>query len=594
MASRITLDATNQPADGGLYRRVDGPNPSWQLVYRWPVDTAILQSRYLRGLTAVPDPAGSGRECLIAAFEYPGTIVRFAPTADGASVTATQELDIKEYFNQAWDTPGVRRRGAIAAYNRFLPVTDPASGDTVWMCGAWVERQGSPDPPDNGSCYLIRHRDGRYEWGYIDDPAHPVPAGQRLTGCRDIEPSPFPGEAGRVFYFCGYDGGAGPSHNTAWIYRGDTTDEEATHEEQASTLTPAGPRSPLDSTGGGMESYQGIRYRELPDVDPNLLSLDVYAPKGAQNLPVLFWIHGGGLTGGSKFVGRGLPQFCSRVGMVLVSMNYRLSPAVKHPAHVEDCAAAFTWTHDHIHEYGGDPNRMFVSGHSSGAQLAGLLSADARRLADVGLGLANITGAILFDSAAYDMTTRRATDDSIYAKAFGTDPEVLRDGSPLLHVAPGHNTPPHLLVGAKAPGQTAEAKLQKLEAVAARYRAAGVRCEVVGAFFRQHNTVISEFGPAEEPVTVEVTKFIQSILNAEPVDPALGQAKVLELPGRSAEEVERENDISSARTLVKILDTDTDGRVSRAEAEARGQSWLRWFPSLDKDQDGFITVEEQR
>jgi Ca2+-binding EF-hand superfamily protein len=69
---------------------------------------------------------------------------------------------------------------------------------------------------------------------------------------------------------------------------------------------------------------------------------------------------------------------------------------------------------------------------------------------------------------------------------------------------------------------------------------------------------------------------------------------VLELPGRSAEEVERENDISSARTLVKILDTDTDGRVSRAEAEARGQSWLRWFPSLDKDQDGFITVEEQR
>ena len=65
-----------------------------------------------------------------------------------------------------------------------------------------------------GSVYV------RNDWGIIYDAAHPVPAGQRLTGCRDIEPSPFDGETGRVFYFCGYDGGAGPSHNTAWIYRG--------------------------------------------------------------------------------------------------------------------------------------------------------------------------------------------------------------------------------------------------------------------------------------------------------------------------------------------------------------------------------------
>jgi hypothetical protein len=228
MASRITLDAASQPVDGGLYRRVDGPKPEWRLVYRWPVDTAVLQSRYLRGLTPVPDPAGSGRECLLAAFEYLGTIVRFTPTADGTAVTATQELDIKEYFNQVWDMPGVRRRGAIAAYNRFSPVSDPRSGEPLWLCGAWVERPGSPNPPDNGSCYLIRHQDGHYDWGYINDPAHPVPAGQRLTGCRDIEPSPFAGEAGRVFYFCGYDGGAGPSHNTAWIHRGEMTDEEAT------------------------------------------------------------------------------------------------------------------------------------------------------------------------------------------------------------------------------------------------------------------------------------------------------------------------------------------------------------------------------
>jgi hypothetical protein len=219
MAARITTDASGKPVDGGLYRRVDGLKPSWELVHRWVIDKEVLQSRFLRGLTAVPDPRGGERQVLIANFEYPGLIVRFDPTR--AEVVAEQELDIKQFFNRAWNTPTAYRRGAIAAYNRFLPVTDPKSGEPLWLCGAWVERPGSPSPPNNGSCYLIRHRDGRYDWGYIYDPAHPVPAGQKLTGCRDIEPSPFAGEQGRVFHFCGYDGGAGPSHNTAWIYRGE-------------------------------------------------------------------------------------------------------------------------------------------------------------------------------------------------------------------------------------------------------------------------------------------------------------------------------------------------------------------------------------
>lgn len=225
MASRITTDDADKPMDGGLYRRIDGAEPSWELVHRWRIDKEILQSRYLRGLTAVPDPKGREHEVLIANFEYPGTIVRFDPASKDANgfIAAEQELDIKEFFNRAWKTPNARRRGAIAAYNRFLPVNDPKSGAPLWLCGAWVERPGTPNPPNNGSCYLIRHRDGRYDWGYIDDAEHPVPAGQRLTGCRDIEPSPFEAERGRVFYFCGYDGGAGPSHNTAWIYRGELT-----------------------------------------------------------------------------------------------------------------------------------------------------------------------------------------------------------------------------------------------------------------------------------------------------------------------------------------------------------------------------------
>jgi outer membrane protein assembly factor BamB len=228
VAARIATDTADRPVDGGLYRRVDGPKSSWELVYRWAIDKEVLQSRFLRGLTAVPDPHGGTREVLIANFEYPGTIARFDPSCVGTNgfIAAEQELDIKEFFNQAWNTPTASRRGAIAAYNRFLPVTDPRLGEPLWLCGAWVERPGSPNPPNNGSCYLIRHRDGCHDWAYIYDAAHPVPVGERLTGCRDIEPSPLPGEQGRVFYFCGYDGGAGPSHNTAWIYRGQLSETE--------------------------------------------------------------------------------------------------------------------------------------------------------------------------------------------------------------------------------------------------------------------------------------------------------------------------------------------------------------------------------
>lgn len=222
MASRITLDKDGKAVDGGLYRRRDGAVPSWELVYRWPVEVGVLQSRYLRGLTAVPHPEFKDRQVLIAGFEYPGTIARFDPfgASEEKPAEVKVEVDLKDYFNIAWNTPATKRRGVIAAYNRFLPVTDPESGQSQWLCGAWAERPGSPKPPENGSCYLVRSVDGSYEWGYIFDPASPVPSGQRLTGTRDIEPSPFPEEAGRVFYFCGYDGGAGPSHNSAWIYKG--------------------------------------------------------------------------------------------------------------------------------------------------------------------------------------------------------------------------------------------------------------------------------------------------------------------------------------------------------------------------------------
>ena len=100
--------------------------------------------------------------------------------------------------------------------------------------------------------------------------------------------------------------------------------------------------------------------------------LDVYSPPGAKDRPVVFWIHGGGWQTGDKSDVQHKPQVFVEKGFVFVSTNYRLLPDVDMATIVRDIARSIHWVHDHIAEYGGDPNRILVMGHSAGAQLAAL------------------------------------------------------------------------------------------------------------------------------------------------------------------------------------------------------------------------------
>ena len=84
--------------------------------------------------------------------------------------------------------------------------------------------------------------------------------------------------------------------------------------------------------------------------------LDVYAPENAKNLPVVFWIHGGGWQAGDKTSVQAKPKAFVDKGFVFVSTNYRLLPNVDMGTIVRDIAKSIHWVHDHIAEYGGDPN----------------------------------------------------------------------------------------------------------------------------------------------------------------------------------------------------------------------------------------------
>lgn len=143
-----------------------------------------------------------------------------------------------------------------------------------------------------------------------------------------------------------------------------------------------------------VDSHLNIPYYEGPDADPRKHKLDLFIPRETQDFPVLFFIHGGGWSTGDRKLYGYIGKVFARNGIGTVVTSYRLSPKVKHPAHIEDVARAFAWTHQNIAKYGGRTDRIFVSGQSAGGHLAALLCTDGTYLQAHGLTLKAIRAAI--------------------------------------------------------------------------------------------------------------------------------------------------------------------------------------------------------
>ena len=213
--------------------------------------------------------------------------------------------------------------------------------------------------------------------------------------------------------------------------------------------------------------------RDIPYVEKadKRQMLDVYSPKGAKNLPVVFWIHGGGWQTGDKTDVQIKPQVFMDKGFVFVSTNYRLLPEVDMGTIVRDVAKSIRWVHDHIAEHGGDPKRLFVMGHSAGAQLAALICTDDRYLKAEGLSLAIIKGCVPVDGDTYDVPAIIETAETRWRvhglpqakfghrEKFGNDPEKHSDFSAVTHVAKDKGIPPFLILHvADHPDATAQAQ----------------------------------------------------------------------------------------------------------------------------------------
>src|SRR4029453_19152814 len=104
--------------------------------------------------------------------------------------------------------------------------------------------------------------------------------------------------------------------------------------------------------------------------------LDVYAPAGAKNVPVVFWIHGGGWQTGDKSMVALKPKAFTDAGFVFVSISHRLLPTVDMGTITRDVGSALGWVSRKMAAQGGDPARLLVMGRSSGGQLAALMCTD--------------------------------------------------------------------------------------------------------------------------------------------------------------------------------------------------------------------------
>ena len=287
-----------------------------------------------------------------------------------------------------------------------------------------------------------------------------------------------------------------------------------------------------------------VPYYQGPEYDPVRHRLDLYLPRGKSNFPVVVLVHGGAWRrGDNRCCGlySAVGQFLASQGYGVVMPNYRLSPEVRHPAHITDVARAVAWTRACINEYGGDPERLYLAGHSAGGHLVSLLTTDEKYLAAEGLR-PDILKGVLAVSGVYDLPPARqdvvlggdtplsfqlrqvaflrrcfghawpltqpvpglVLSIDVYGPVFGDDPVGRTLASPIHHVKPG--LPPFLIL-------YAQHDLPTLPGMARRFAEAlrDQRCPVEEheVADRNHNSIFFSAIRPDDPTAAAILRFLQ-------------------------------------------------------------------------------------
>ena len=288
--------------------------------------------------------------------------------------------------------------------------------------------------------------------------------------------------------------------------------------------------------------HRDISYDQgTPPADPNLNALDVYQPDGgtaADDRPVVVYVHGGALAGrrqaqpdhrqGEPLHQRRLRLRQPELPTLAAGSRRRSIPtAIRFPDHPDDVGEALGWLDDNIDDYGGDPTRLLLIGHSAGAHLVSLVSTDPRYAERNGVEPWQILGTVPLDGDAYDVTDRIAEVEgsdaaNTFYNAFATPAENAADNtwveaSPIAYAE--KRDPRHLLVTqAGAPGRVVDAQ--------AMASALGQDPDGVFQAPYNHEGVNDAVGGADDTAgeTVAIMDFFRSMV-ADSADPKASFAK---------------------------------------------------------------------
>jgi acetyl esterase/lipase len=260
-----------------------------------------------------------------------------------------------------------------------------------------------------------------------------------------------------------------------------------------------------------VRAVKDIRFR-TGDAEANGKDrLDLYLPQGKTRAPVIVWYYGGALQQGDKSdpTEVGAAERFASAGIVTAVVNYRLSPGVSHPAHIEDAAASFAWVKRHIAEYGGDPGRVFVVGHSAGAYLLALLATDERYLAAHGLSPRDIRG--LVPVSAFFWVERTGVAPDRPKTVWGTDERVWTDASPAHHLRAG--LPPIQIL--YADGDEPWRQQQNEEFEREVRKAGNARVGIVRIANRTHMSILGHLKDDEDPASDNIIAFVNGTSHAK-------------------------------------------------------------------------------
>ncbi len=251
-------------------------------------------------------------------------------------------------------------------------------------------------------------------------------------------------------------------------------------------------------------------------------TLDIYLPENSgEPAPVMIYVHGGAWAIGDKARVHLKDDVFNQAGYIFISINYRLYPDATWDEMAADVALSIAWVHEHISAYGGDPERVFLMGHSAGAHLVSLVATDEQYLQNARLDLDALSGVVSLDTRAYNIPALAEDEETLpraYAPVFGDDPQGWEAASPLFHVEAGKNIPPIAIAWSKGMAGDSDNAAGR-EAFAREFsdalNAADVPTLLVDGSAKTHAEINRQFGESDDVDTTTVMDWLAE-LNGQP------------------------------------------------------------------------------